>query len=154
MHHSDANTIYSLRSTLIHWQNLFRTLLLHPQTELVDSHHLGIVLMVELDRISDVISMPMRAQHHVDFLKTLLMVGTNRIVHHPGIDENRLAGNGFNVKSRMSQPGNLVPFRSIKTISFESSLSYRQLPGGGRFRRTRPRPGELLRLPCRPAANQ
>jgi len=50
---------HSLRAPLVHHRSLLDSLLFQPATELRDADHHGIVLLRDLDRVADMIEMPM-----------------------------------------------------------------------------------------------
>lgn len=90
MNHGHAHAFDGLRPTFIHWLDLLGALLLQPQAELVNARDLRIVFLGKLNGVADVVAMPMRAEHHIDLLETLLVVRTSGIVHHPWVNQDRL----------------------------------------------------------------
>src|SRR6267154_3828846 len=107
MHHSDANVIELLRAAFVHFRGLPHALLSQPAAEFGNSDNLGIVPLRDLDGITNVVAMPMRAEKDVHRFDVLLFVRTCRIAHDPRVDEDDLALRSLNAKSCMSQPSDL-----------------------------------------------
>jgi len=102
VHHSDFDIAHSLRATLVHHGSLLDSLLFQPAADLRDADHHGIVLLRDLDRVADMIEMPVGAEQHVDFLDIFFFLGTHGIAHDPRIDEDGSARRSLNPESRMT----------------------------------------------------
>jgi len=107
MHHRDLNVIKLLRAALVHFRGLPHALLPQPATEFGNSDNFGIVPLRDLDRITNVVAMAMRAEKDVHRLDVFFFFRTYRIAHDPRVDEDDLALRSLNAKSCMSQPSDL-----------------------------------------------
>ena len=63
------------------------------------------MLLRNLNRIADVIEVPMRAEHDVYFLNLLFFLWTHGIAHDPGINQDDFAAGSFDTEGRVPKPG-------------------------------------------------
>src|SRR5262249_42061597 len=104
---------------------LLRAFLLQPEAELINPDDLWIMLLSQFHAVADVVAVPMRAKHCVDLVEFLVLIRTHRVIHHPGINQDRLASRRLNVKGGMSQPGQLYTTQVDHSCSSVSSASMR-----------------------------
>jgi hypothetical protein len=76
------------------------------------------VLFRELHGVANVVAMPMRTQHDIDFLEVLFIVRTSWIVHHPRINDDRLSGRSLDMERGMPEPGDFVSFEIDQEAPF------------------------------------
>jgi len=104
VHHNDFDVAYSLRASLVHGGNLLHTLSFQPVAKFGDCDDGRRMLLCDLYRITDVIEVAVGTEHDIHFFNVLLFLRTHGISHDPRIDEDSLAGRGFDQKSSVTQP--------------------------------------------------
>jgi len=67
--------------------------------------------MDDLNRVSNMVSVAVSNQKNIHALYFLLGSWASRVVHDPGIDDDRLACGGLNAEGRVPQPGEFDAFQ-------------------------------------------
>src|SRR4029077_19421178 len=109
---------------LIHGCDLFDAFLLQPQAELVNANRDRIKLLAHVNRIPDVIAMPMGAEHYVGFLHVLLAVRALGIARNPGIDIEGLPFRRLDAEGGMAKPSKLDSFKIHETLLAACELAF------------------------------
>ena len=104
VHHGDLHTRDSLRAALVHGCDLFDAFLLQPQAELENAHGDRIELLAYLDRVPNVIAMPVGADQRVGFLDVLLTLRALWIACNPRIDVEGLPFRCLDAKGGVAKP--------------------------------------------------
>lgn len=101
--HGDAHAEHVLAAADVHRRRVFHAFAREPLAGLeVGDDKLGLVRACQLEGVADMIVVRMRDEHGVDGLDIPPdLVGARWIVHHPGVDEDDLAGVGPKLHSRM-----------------------------------------------------
>src|SRR5437588_4469937 len=92
----------------------------------------GTVFFTDLDGVADVVTVRMRAKHHVEALEGLLVLGAHGIVHHPRVDEDDFSAGGLNAEGRVAEPVEFDAFQVHKS-SRQSPVVSLQLVVGPRW---------------------
>src|SRR5271155_3236862 len=108
--HGDFDVADLLRTTLVHHGDVPGALLLQPSAQFRDANNLGIVLLDDLDGVSDVIPVAVGAQKNIDLLHFFLGGRAHRVVHDPGIDNDGLPARSYDAKRRVAEPRKLNAF--------------------------------------------
>src|SRR5208283_3535873 len=111
VHHGDTHICDSLRAALVHGSDLFDAFFLQPQAEFEDADGDRIELLAYVDRVPDVIAMPVGADQHVRFLDVLLTLRALGITGNPWIDVEGLPFRCLDAKGGVTQPCELDSFK-------------------------------------------
>lgn len=111
VHHGDLHSRNALSAALVHRRDCFHTFLLQPHAKFEDPNSHGIELPAHVNRVSNVIAVPMSAEHNVGFLDVLVIVRTHWITDDPRIDKNCLAFRRFDAERGVAQPRQLDSFQ-------------------------------------------
>src|SRR5271156_4167221 len=100
-----------LRASLVHRARSGDTFGLQPCAQLVNPYNLRLKFLSQLNRVGDVIEMPVRDQHRIDAVKLFILFRAHWIRQNPRIDKNYFSGGRLDSKGSVAQPRQLVSSR-------------------------------------------
>ena len=107
MHQRDPDAVELVGAALVAAVDLLDALGADPSRGLEDGVHGAARLACDLDGIVDVIEMPVRDEHQVAAVDLLQVIGGDRVVHHPGVDQKFLAFGAPHFPASVADPGEL-----------------------------------------------
>src|SRR5437660_12401183 len=99
MYHSHLDVANRLRASLIHLRYLLDALAAEPVAQFRYCYHRRIVLLRNLNRVADMVEVPVSAEQNIDLLHFLFRFRALRVAHDPRIDYDNLAAGSLNAES-------------------------------------------------------
>ena len=111
VHHGDLHPRHGLCAALIHGRDFFDAFFLQPQAEFEDTNRDRIELLADLNRIANVIAMPVGAEQRVGLPDVLLALRAHGITGNPGIDIEGPTFRRLDAEGGVTKPRELDSFR-------------------------------------------
>src|SRR5690348_16040057 len=107
MGHRDINALGTRCAALVYTNRVLHSLGAKPACQFHDSHARWIGGLCDTHSIGGVIRMSMADQHEIDLVDVFEIGRAGRVLLCPGIDQNNFALWRSDLKSSVSQPGDL-----------------------------------------------